>query len=178
MSRAPRVPGPPPGPSHGAALFLIPPTSGRCVPLPSGAPAWPSPLLGLLPVCPRFCPHLLWRSLLPAPPFLPAPFTEWLFRASSSAGKSLVRPELRGCCPHGLRGWPQPELDTLRKSRGQALVWGWVRLEVPAEPSGGREEERGGCLGTHPWGQRASRPPASLWVSRLWIETPSYRGEN
>lgn len=38
MSCAPRVPGTPPGPSHGAALFLIPPTSVRCVPLPGGPP--------------------------------------------------------------------------------------------------------------------------------------------
>lgn len=145
------------GPARGLHSSLSPPRR---------TPSRPSPFLSLLPVCPRFCPHLLWRSLLPtAPfpqpplPFLPAPFTEWLFRASSSAGKSLGRPELCGCCPHGLWGRPQPKSDTLRKSRGQALVWGWVGLEVPVEPSGGREEERGGCLRTHPRGQCAHPDP-------------------
>lgn len=165
------------GPARGLHSSLSPPPRDAASPSPA------DPLLAIsLPLPPPCVPSFLPPPALEVssarPPFLPAPFTEWLFRASSSAGKSLVCPELRGCCPHGLRGWPQPESDTLRKSRGQALVWGWVRLEVPAEPSGGQEEERGGCLRIHARGQHASQPPASLWVSRLWIEAPSYRGEN
>ena len=147
---------------------------------------------------PRPPPHLLALSLSRpppcVPPFLPPPALEvsparppvpsFLLRLlSGSSGPALLPGKASSvqsymvAAPTG-SGGGQPESDMLRKSRGQALVWGWVGLEVPAEPSGGREEERGGRLRTHPRGQRASRPPASLAVSGLRIEAPSYRGEN
>lgn len=145
------------GPSQEAALPYLPP---RRTPLPAISLSQPPPLCALV-----SAPTCSWRSLLPtAPspqpplPVLPAPFTEWLFRASFCREKP--RPSrVTWLLPHG-SGGGLSQIRPLRKSRGQALGVGvgWAGGSCePAETGGGA-----GWLSQDP-------PAGTVHASQPWL---------
>lgn len=103
-------------------------------PLPRDAVS-PSPA-GPLPVCPRFCPHLLWRSLLPAPPsFL-------LCLLSGSSGPALLLGKASSvqsyvvAAPMGSGGGLSPSQTRLGNHEDKPWCGGgsgWRFLRSPAE---------------------------------------------
>lgn len=120
----------------GGCTLLYPPHLGTPCPPPRRTPSWPSPFLCPLPVCPHFCPHLLWRSLLPAPP-------SFLLRLlSGSSGPALLlgkASSVQSCvvaAPMGSGGGLSPSQTRLGNHEDKPWCGGgsgWRFLRSPAE---------------------------------------------